>query len=66
MTKDYQILKEALIKVLDGNPLDIGGKYFVLKEVFATVETLYYTQINKEIMEENNKGVTENAESVSE
>ena len=65
MIKDYQILREALTKVLDGNPLDIGAKYYVLKDVFADVETLYYTQINKEIMEENNKGVTENAESVS-
>lgn len=52
MIKDYQILKESLINTMQNSGLDIGAAYFILKDVFISFENLYYTQINKECLEE--------------
>ena len=53
MIKNYQILKEAINSTIQKSNLDIGAIYFIFKDIFKEIEMLYYTQINKELMEEN-------------
>lgn len=53
MIKDYQFLKESITNLLQQSKLDIGIIYFILKDIFKEIETLYYTQINKELIEES-------------
>lgn len=62
MIKDYQLLKESITNLLQQSKLDIGIIYFILKDVFKEIETLYYTQINQELIEESNKQNKENEE----
>ena len=62
MIKDYQFLKESITNLLQQSKLDIGIIYFILKDVFKEIETLYYTQINQELIEESNKQNEENEE----
>lgn len=52
MIKKYQIFKETLKNVIQESGLDVGAVYFILKDVFRELETTYYTQINKEFIEE--------------
>ena len=63
MAKEYQILRETLNNVFNQSELDIGGKYFVLKDFYRDIEVAYYNQLNKEVMEEK-EGAIEDAESV--
>lgn len=51
-TKDYQILKETINKVIIGSSLNIGAVYFILKDIFTEIESLYYARINQELAEE--------------
>ena len=53
MIKDYQIFKESINGIIQRSGLDIGAVYFILKDIFREIETLYYSQINREIMEES-------------
>lgn len=53
MIKDYQILKESINKVLKETPLDVGAKYYILKDVFTEIEQTYYATINSELMAES-------------
>ena len=53
MIKDYQILKESINGMIQKSGLDIGAVYFILKDIFREVENLYYSQINREIMEDS-------------
>lgn len=55
MNKKYQIFRESLTQVIQNSGLDIGIAYFILKDVFSEIETLYYTQLNKECLEEAKK-----------
>lgn len=48
--KEYQIFKETINKVISGTSLDIGGIYYVLKDVYRDVENQYFVQINQELM----------------
>lgn len=57
MIKDYQILKETIIRSINNSSLDIGAAYFILKSIFCEIENLYFAQINRELMEENQKNV---------
>lgn len=59
MIKKYQIFKETLKKVIQDSELDIGVIYFILKDLFIELESVYYAQINKELIEE----AKENADS---
>lgn len=52
MIKNYQILKETLNIAIQNSNLDIGAVYFILKDTLSTIEKLYYSQINKECIEE--------------
>ena len=65
MIKKYQVLKEQINYLIQNSGLDIGAVYFIIKDIFREVEILYYTQINKEIIEEepeeNNKIVKESS-----
>lgn len=63
MIKNYQIFKETLNLVIQNSNLDIGAVYFILKDTLSYTEKLYYSQINKECMEEqeiNSEDQTEN------
>ena len=53
MVKNYQILKESINNVIQKSNLDIGAIYFILKDIFKEIEVLYYSQINRELMEES-------------
>lgn len=55
MNKKYQIFRETLKQVIQNSGLDIGVAYFILKDVFSEIETLYYAQLNKECLEEAKK-----------
>lgn len=62
MIKDYQILKESINSIIQKSGMDVGAVYFILKDIFREIETLYYSQINREIIEESkeeNKEVIE-------
>lgn len=63
MAKEYQILRQTFDKVIAGSPLDIGGIYYVLKDLFRDVENQYFAQINSELINEA-KGGDKDAESV--
>ena len=60
MNKKYQIFREALKQVIQNSGLDIGVAYFILKDVFSEIESLYYAQLNKECLEEAKKINTTN------
>lgn len=53
MIKNYQIFKETVNNAIQSSGLDIGAAYFILKDIFRDIETLYYSQINKELLEES-------------
>lgn len=55
MIKNYQIFKENINAVIQNSELDIGVVYFIMKDVYSDLEKMYYAQINKELIEENNK-----------
>ena len=55
MIKNYQILKESINSIIQKSGLDIGAVYFIFKDIFRDIETLYYTQINQELMQELEK-----------
>lgn len=55
MTKNYQILRQTLDNVISNSSLDVGGIYFVVKDVFRDVENLYFSKINEEIIEDSKK-----------
>ena len=63
MIKNYQLLKESINALIQKSGMDIGAVYFILKDVFREIETLYYSQINREIMEESKE---ENKEIIEE
>ena len=55
MNKKYQVFRETLKQVIQNSGLDIGVAYFILKDVFSEIKTLYYAQLNKECLEEAKK-----------
>lgn len=63
MAKEYHILQETLKQVLSNSSLDVGAKYFVLKDVMRDVESEYVAQIKIDIANDL-KGGADNAESV--
>lgn len=52
MIRNYQIFKEAVNNLIQNSNLDIGAVYFIFKDIFSDIERTYYTQINKECLEE--------------
>ena len=63
MIKDYYFLKEKINQTIQNSGLDVGIVYFIFKDIFTNLETTYYAQINKELMEEQNN---ENNKSIEE
>ena len=53
MIKNYQILKDSINSIIQKSGLDIGVVYFILKDIFKDIEALYYSQINRELIEES-------------
>ena len=43
---------KILHELISSSELDIGTIYFIFKNIFSEIEALYYTQLNKELMEE--------------
>ena len=64
MARDYQIFKESIRSYIKENTLDIGAKYFILKDIFRDIEAEYFSQINNEILSEQEGGKEDDAESV--
>lgn len=56
MAKEYQIFRETLNNVINGTSLDMGGIYYVLKDVYRDVENQYFAQINQELMTQTEGG----------
>lgn len=54
MIKDYQLFKETINTTIQNSGLDIGVVYFIIKDVFFDLEKLYFRQINRELLEEQN------------
>lgn len=52
MTKNYQILKESINNLMVNSGLNIGAIYFILKDIYQEIEKIYFAQINKELLEE--------------
>ena len=52
MIKNYQIFKESINKIIQNSGLDIGVVYFILKDIFREIETMYYSYLNRELMDE--------------
>ena len=48
---DYELFKERIKKIIDESQLDIGAIYFIMKNIYVEIETLYYLQINQELLE---------------
>ena len=53
MIKNYQLFKESINKLIQKSGLDVGIVYFILKDIFKEIEALYYSQINRELIEES-------------
>ena len=53
MIRNYQILREQINYAIQNSDLDIGAAYFIVKDVFQTLEKMYYAQINTEFIEES-------------
>ena len=51
MIRNYQILREQINYAIQNSDLDIGAAYFIVKDVFQTLEKMYYAQINTEFIE---------------
>ena len=66
MIKQYQILKETIIRVIQNSGLDIGAAYFIMKDIMNEVEKSYYAQLNKECLEEAEKINNEDNKKVNE
>ena len=62
----YQIFKETVNRAIQNSGLDIGAIYFIMKDVFNSVEKTYIAQINKECLEEAEKINNENKEETME
>lgn len=62
MIKNYQIFKETIHNIIQTSGLDIGVVYFILKDIFKEIETLYYTQINSELMKESEENINKEKE----
>lgn len=62
MVKNYQIFKENLNILIQNSGLDIGAVYYILKDTFKEVETLYYSQINSELIQESQEAAPEEEE----
>lgn len=56
MAKEYQIFRETINNVINGTSLDMGGIYYVLKDVYRDVENQYFAQINQELMTQTEGG----------
>ena len=63
MIKNYQLFKESINSLIQNSGLDVGIVYFILKDIFKEIEVLYYSQINREIIEESKE---ENSKTIEE
>ena len=66
MIKQYQILRESIVRVIQNSGLDIGAAYFIMKDIMNEVEKSYYAQLNKECLKEAEKINNEDNKKVNE
>lgn len=57
MTKDYHILRETINTTIQNSNMEIGAVYYIIKDIYRDMEKLYYAQINKELLQENNENI---------
>ncbi len=65
MIRNYQILIEQINYAIQNSDLDIGAAYFIVKDVFQTLEKMYYAQINTEFIEESKDKKEEGEDAVT-
>lgn len=58
MIRNYEMLKNVLIRAVQESGLDVGGAYYVLLSVVNDLEKQYYASIKSEIDGKNNVGGT--------
>lgn len=51
MTSQYEALRQSVSQLIQNSCLDIGGVYFILKDIMGQLEKIYYAQLNKEALE---------------
>lgn len=51
MTSQYEALRQSVSQLIQNSCLDIGGVYFILKDIMSQLEKIYYAQLNKEALE---------------
>ncbi len=65
----YEVLKGIINQSIQNSGLDIGAVYFIMKDIYSNIENLYYSQLNREAIENaerqrqeqlNKENVTEN------
>ena len=66
MIKDYQKFKDNVNTVIQNSGLDIGAVYYILKDTYRDIEQMYFLQVNKEILSEQEKQNNEEFEEVGE
>ena len=52
-------------ELISNSELDIGTVYFILKNTFREIESLYYEQLNKELMNETEKSTLNEKDNVN-
>lgn len=52
MIKNYEILYQQIKNIIINSELDIGAVYFILKNIFIEIETMYYQQIKIETQQQ--------------
>ena len=52
MLKDYQVLRETILNVMNNSPLDAGAIFYVFKDIMRDLESTYYAGINTELLKE--------------
>lgn len=55
MAKEYQIFKESIKQFVNEQNLDIGAKYFILKDIFRDIEVEFFAQVNREALAESER-----------
>ena len=65
MISKYETFKISIKNYIQTCGMDIGIVYFIMKDIFNEIESLYYAQINRELLEEsqhNNEEIAQDEE----
>jgi len=62
MTSQYETLRQSVNQLIQSSCLDIGGAYFVIKDIMNQLEKIYYAQLNKEALENAQNQINKESE----